>query len=73
MTAAATAKIEKLSTYARQISENGMVFVSERNGSYWLGLNYADGRPSRIMMAVGNTNFGLRDVKTLIREYFEAK
>jgi hypothetical protein len=63
---------EKATDHAREVSENGMVFVYERDGVYWLATRGAN-ETFRTLMAVGFNGCGIRHVRKEISAYFEGK
>lgn len=65
--------IEKATDYAREVSENGMMFVYERNGVYWLAVRVELTGGYRTLAAVGCGKFGIRLIRASIAEYFEDK
>jgi hypothetical protein len=64
---------EKATTYAREVSENGSVFVYENNGVYWLAVRVADTGARRTLMAVGFEGCGIRRIRKEIATYFGGK
>lgn len=73
MKAAQLTIAEKATTYAREVSENGMVFVYERDGVYWLALRSVEADAYRTMMAVGFDGCGIRHIRKEIAAYFGGK
>lgn len=64
---------EKATTYAREVSENGMVFVYERDGVYWLALRNSDNNSHRTLIAIGFHKCGIRHIRGEIATYFGGK
>jgi hypothetical protein len=65
--------IEKATAHARKVSENGMVFVYENGGVYWLALQNVEDGSRRTLMAVGFSGCGIRYVRREVTKYFEGK
>lgn len=66
--------LEKLVTFAREVSENGMVSVSlDANGVYWLVLAHTDGTAPRTLHAVGYVKCPVKYIRNRITEYFATR
>ena len=63
----------KATLHAKKTSENGLVFVYERNGVYWLATRIADQDGYRTLQAVGTDKTGIRAIRKEIEAYFGGK
>ena len=64
---------EKATACAREVSENGMMFIYERDGVYWLAVRNIADDSHRTLMAVGFEGCGIRHIRKEIATYFEGK